>query len=416
MHASEDAEQLHGASERLRRALDRVAAAETALSQARRELHAAQRAEYGWTDGLVGRRLVADALAALAPSGWTFLDAVHWPGRPGVVIDHVGVGPGGVVVMFSRQWTGAVEVRGGVLRQNGIPRLRETSAVSAAAAAIVALLDPSARTAVSAFVCAVQHDVRPETVPPGVNVVGVRDVGSAVAALTPRFTAAQVDDVLARLSEALVGPEVPEQLTTRALTVYGEGGGLPWSARPDDGLFDAPPTASLPLDPPLNRTLDDGPDGEASGRGYDPRSDGQGYDAPMASVAPPAGPVPGLHGPADPFGAGLPDQPGQHGQSGQHGQHGHPGGYSQVAAGQVPGQYAGHHPVASGWSPPVADVPVVAPTWTDGARGRHRAPSRHSARTSHRAARDARLERPAVLVTAGLVLATVLAWAGFALR
>lgn len=131
MHASEDAARLHGASDRLRRALERVAAAESQLAHARRELLVAQRAEYGWTDGLAGRRLVADALVALAPDGWTFLDAVHWPGRPGVVIDHVGVGPGGVVVMFSRQWTGAVEVRGGVLRQNGIPRLRETAAVHA---------------------------------------------------------------------------------------------------------------------------------------------------------------------------------------------------------------------------------------------------------------------------------------------
>lgn len=245
MHASEGAEQqLHGASERLRRAHDKVAAAEATLARARRELQAAQRSEYGWTDGLAGRRHVAEALAALERYGWTFLDAVHWPGRPGVVIDHVGVGPGGIVVMFSRQWTGAVEVRGGVLRQNGIPRLRETAAVSAAAGAVCALLPPLHRTAVSAFVCAVQHDVRPATVAPGVNVVGVRDVARAVTALSPRLKPHEVEAVVATLHDALVGPRVPDQLTTRALTVYGDGPALPWPTRTEDALFEPAPDAA----------------------------------------------------------------------------------------------------------------------------------------------------------------------------
>jgi hypothetical protein len=255
MHASEGAEQLHGSSEQVRRALDKVAAAEAALAQARRELQAAQRSQYGWTDGLAGRRLVAEALTTLAPSGWAFLDAVHWPGRPGVCIDHVGVGPGGIVVMFSRQWTGAVEVRGGVLRQNGIPRLRETAAVAAAAGAVSALLDPVFRTAVSAFVCTAQHDVRPATVAPGVNVVGLRDVGHALAALPQRLSAGQVAHVAKTLRAALVGTQAPDQLTTRALAVYGEGPALPWlpwSTRAGDGLFGGGPAAG-PAAPPGER-------------------------------------------------------------------------------------------------------------------------------------------------------------------
>lgn len=352
MYASEDAARLKGASERLRRALEKVAAAEAALSQARRELHAVQRSEHGWTDGLAGRRIVAEALDALAPQGWTFLDAVHWPGRPGVAIDHVGVGPGGVVVMFSRQWTGAVEVRGGVLRQNGIPRLRETAAVSAAAGAVSALLDPRFRTTVSAFVCAVQHDVRPETVSPGVNVVGVRDVGDCVRALTPRLSPDDVAQVLDSLHAALVGPQAPDQLTTRALTVYGEGPG--WATRDVDAfdeLVDPPPTASLPV-----------------------------VDAPVAAV------------------------PGQGGPS-----------VDTVAApaGALGDELFGPAPVGTAGAAGFGLVLDDEPPW-GASRGRHRAPAALWNRTAHAAERGREIVAVplAVLAAFGCAAAALAAWLG----
>ncbi len=359
MHASEGAEQLQGASERVRHALDKVAAAEAALSQARRELQAAQRSEYGWTDGLAGRRLVAEALTTLTPSGWAFLDAVHWPGRPGVSIDHVGVGPGGVVVMFSRQWTGAVEVRGGVLRQNGIPRLRETAAVAAAAGAVSALLDPVFRTTVSAFVCAVQHEVRPATVAPGVNVVGVRDVGRCVAALPRRLSPGQVAHVLDSLRGALVGPEVPDQLTTRALTVYGDGPVLSWPVRTDDRLFDSGPPSG-----PIVTSQ------QASHPASHPAA------SPTLLPGPSAGPAFGEDDPRDDDLAGE----------------------GPLGTGEGPRALAGEGPLPAG-------------------RGRHRAPSRHSTRTAHRAARgpDLAAARLAVAAAAGSGLVGFAAWLGVTL-
>jgi hypothetical protein len=381
MHASEDAARLHGASDRLRRALERVTAAESQLAHARRELLVAQRAEYGWTDGLAGRRLVADALVALAPDGWTFLDAVHWPGRPGVVIDHVGVGPGGVVVMFSRQWTGAVEVRGGVLRQNGIPRLRETAAVSAAAGAISALLDPRYRTTVSAFVCAVQHDVVPATVSPGVNVVGVREVDDAVGALTPRLSPLQVAEVLEQLRGALVGPQATDQLTTRALTVYGDGPALPWPGRADDGLFgppgafgNVPPTAVYGV-PAV------GPYGEP----------------PVAAV--PGPPTPGVGIGAD-------------------ARYGQPERSSDPAA-DLPSVQGGHGVVGAGAlrDPRVdalQDVDFERHDWGGASRGRHRAPSVLWSRTAHAAehSREMLAVPLAVAATLGCAAVALLAWLG----
>lgn len=381
MQASEDAARLRGASDRLRRALERVAAAESQLAHARRELLVAQRAEYGWTDGLAGRRLVADALVALAPDGWTFLDAVHWPGRPGVVIDHVGVGPGGVVVMFSRQWTGAVEVRGGVLRQNGIPRLRETAAVSAAAGAISALLDPAYRTTVSAFVCAVQHDVVPATVPPGVNVVGVRAVDDAVGALTPRLSPMQVAEVLEQLRGTLVGSQAPDQLTTRALTVYGDAPALPWPGRADDGLFgppgrlgDAPPTAAYGV-PAL------GPDG----------------GPPVAAV--PGPPTPGV-------GIGSDARYGQSAERGCDPAIDLP----PVRGGQAAGAGALRDPRADA----LEDLDVERHSWGGASRGRHRAPSVLWNRTAHAAERSREmLAVPlAVAATVGCTAVALLAWLG----
>ena len=354
MHASEDAARLKGASERVRRALEKVATAEAALAQARRELHAVQRSEYGWTDGLAGRRIVAEALDGLVPQGWTFLDAVHWPGRPGVVIDHVGIGPGGVVVMFSRQWTGAVEVRGGHLRQNGIPRLRETAAVSAAAGAVSALLDPQFRTTVTAFVCAVQHDVRPATVSPGVNVVGVRDVGDAVRSLAPRLSPDDVARVLETLHVALVGPRTPDQLTTRALTVYGEGPA--WAGR--DGFDDdVPPTATLPV-----------------------------VDDPVGVPLPPLAVVPGQGGPS----------------------------VDLTVPGAVPlgDDLFGPRPapVPGGGFGPVLDE---GPPWA-ASRGRHRAPSALWTRTAHAAERGRELVAVPLAVVAAVACAAaaLAAWFG----
>jgi hypothetical protein len=76
---------------------------------------------------------VARALAELS-EGWVVLHDLAWPGRQRANLDHVVVGPGGVFVVDAKNWSGRVEVREQVLRQNG--RQREDAVVSAAEAAI----------------------------------------------------------------------------------------------------------------------------------------------------------------------------------------------------------------------------------------------------------------------------------------
>src|SRR3954451_22984127 len=73
-------------------------------------------------------------------------------GRPRANIDHVAVGPGGVFVIDSKNWSGSIAVRDDVLTQNG--RRRESTVVGAgqAALAIASVLGDVPATGVLCFV------------------------------------------------------------------------------------------------------------------------------------------------------------------------------------------------------------------------------------------------------------------------
>jgi hypothetical protein len=60
---------------------------------------------------------VAESLAQLGVYGWFLLHDVHWPGRPLARLEHVLVGPGGVVVVNAKNWSGHVDVVDGALLQ-----------------------------------------------------------------------------------------------------------------------------------------------------------------------------------------------------------------------------------------------------------------------------------------------------------
>lgn len=113
-----------------------MAAGESAYDVARRQREKAERLQRSaalWERGAQGEEAIARALADL-PDGWVGLHDLAWPGRQRANLDHVVVGPGGVFVIDAKNWSGRVEVRDQVLRQNG--RQREQSVVSAAEAAI----------------------------------------------------------------------------------------------------------------------------------------------------------------------------------------------------------------------------------------------------------------------------------------
>ena len=84
-----------------------AARAAAQVQEAQRKLAEAQRRQAGWEAGAEGERRTAAVLAELATEGWQVLHDVHWPGRPFENIDHIVVGPAGVLVIDSKNWSGS---------------------------------------------------------------------------------------------------------------------------------------------------------------------------------------------------------------------------------------------------------------------------------------------------------------------
>lgn len=82
---------------------------------------------------------IARALRRL-PEGWYAFHDVPWPGRPGITIDHVVVGPAGVFVIEAESWDGTIEVRDGVLLQDGVSRDQAVDLAARAAIAVQRLV------------------------------------------------------------------------------------------------------------------------------------------------------------------------------------------------------------------------------------------------------------------------------------
>ncbi|WP_225215238.1 nuclease-related domain-containing protein [Cellulomonas avistercoris] len=168
----------------------------------------AQAAQRNWSVGAEGERLVAANLAHLERYGWVALHDLRWPGRQRANIDHVAVGPGGIVVIDAKNWSGRVAVAEGNLRQNGYGRASSADGVSQAAADVTALLAPQHRTAVRAVLCLAAQDQAPTPVQ-GVDVLGRWQLAEYLLRMPPRLSVYDVADVARYLEDELRRPLVP---------------------------------------------------------------------------------------------------------------------------------------------------------------------------------------------------------------
>jgi hypothetical protein len=91
-------------------------------------------------------------LAALPPE-WTVFHDVHWPGRSKANIDHVVIGPAGVFVIDSKNWSGSITALEGVLRRNGYSRDVAVGGARAAAEAVAGLVPSLSRGAFVPVLC-----------------------------------------------------------------------------------------------------------------------------------------------------------------------------------------------------------------------------------------------------------------------
>lgn len=153
------------------------------------------------------------ALAATTPTGWTVLRDLHRPGRTRTTVEHVAVGPGGVLVLETVRWGGDVEVVDGTLRHQGYGRTPEVTAVADSAGAISALLAPAHRLAVHALLTVAGSDLAATPARGGGVVVGERRLAEHLDALPARFTPEDVALVTEYLTAELGGAVSPEQLT-----------------------------------------------------------------------------------------------------------------------------------------------------------------------------------------------------------
>jgi hypothetical protein len=121
-------------------------AGESAREVARRAREKAARLNK-WAEqfeqGADGEAATAAVLAALPP-GWIALHDVRWPGRRLANVDHVLIGPTGVFVIDSKNWTGRIGLDGGHLRQNGYSREKAVAGAADATLAVSELISPYA--------------------------------------------------------------------------------------------------------------------------------------------------------------------------------------------------------------------------------------------------------------------------------
>lgn len=89
--------------------------------------------------GAEGEARTAAVLAAMPPE-WVAIHDVRWPGRRFANIDHIVLGPGGIFVVDSKNWSGHVVVDRSTLRQNGRSREQEVAGCADSALAISELL------------------------------------------------------------------------------------------------------------------------------------------------------------------------------------------------------------------------------------------------------------------------------------
>jgi hypothetical protein len=135
-------------------------AGESADAVARRQRAKAERllrSSQRWEKGAEGERATAAVLDALPSEKWRVLHDVPWPGRPRANLDHVVVGPPGAFIIDSKNWSGSVTVRDGVLRQDRYSRQAVVTSAVEAGRAVSRLLRTTS-CPVSSVLCLVRDD------------------------------------------------------------------------------------------------------------------------------------------------------------------------------------------------------------------------------------------------------------------
>jgi hypothetical protein len=202
----------------------RAAAAETLRRAAVTDLQADR-----YERGQLGEQVVGAALERLREHGYDVLHDVRWPGRRRANIDHVAVGPAGILVVDAKNWTGKVSAHHGRLRQNGNRRDKEVDGVARAGADVAATLQlPWALHVIPVLCLAGEHQV-PPTRCGQVTVVDVGRLPDWVSALPGHLLPGEVLELAGELRSKLpsASAAVPRQSRWRGRPDGRFTGGAP---------------------------------------------------------------------------------------------------------------------------------------------------------------------------------------------
>lgn len=176
-----------------------AARAEAAASALSRRAENAGRVARAYELGAEGEWLTAQALAELTALGWHVVHDRVVPG--GGNIDHVVVGPAGVFVLDSKNWSGAPSIgRRGELRVGGRAREREVARAVDMAARVQGIVSPAASSVpvrpVLVLASEEGADLTARQLESGPIVVGVAHVAEALRALPQSCAPGQADALL----------------------------------------------------------------------------------------------------------------------------------------------------------------------------------------------------------------------------
>jgi hypothetical protein len=200
--------------------------AEAAAEVLERKASYARKRAMRFRQGAAGEADTAAALAELTLHGWVVLHDRLMPS--GGNIDHLLVGPGGLVVVDSKSWRGAVSVTSQELRVAGRNRSAQVAAVAALAASVEQAMRTRGHEAPVHSVLALTREPPPEgpvRLVAGPLVAGVADVAGAVRKLPDVLRPAQVDALVAQAIRAFPAADRTAEEALEVDSSAGRSGG-----------------------------------------------------------------------------------------------------------------------------------------------------------------------------------------------
>lgn len=175
-----------------------------------------------YEQGARGEEDVSWELDQLATDGWLVLHDRRLP--TGANLDHLLVGPPGVIVIETKTWTGDLDVEAGHIAVNGRRKLKEMRQVKGQVAAVGEALSGQPEVAVRGYLVLAgpHHRDQPAVDLDGTVVAGLYRVTAHLGVAEVTATQSQIEAAFRTLSVAFPGASDPNPPTTATMPAPSE--------------------------------------------------------------------------------------------------------------------------------------------------------------------------------------------------